>query len=160
MKYLLTFLSKVWSYTTVTCRMTAKVVLWTCYGIASICVTCLSGCAGMTPTREPPLAEKIGYEIPDWKGWTTTGINEGVYKIELEKLKVLRVMVDVVNEPALAAREQAVDWLNVGLSAGTFGGVPLAAALALKKVPKGAVKKEDHEKAVEEALHKQPPTEE
>ena len=127
------------------------------YTFAAICVTVFTGCSSVMPTKEPPLAEAIGYEIPDWKGWTTVGINEAVYKLEYEKLKVLRTMVNIVNEPALAAHEQAINWLNVGLSAGTFGGIPLAGALALKKLPKGAVKEEDHLAEVEKARMEQPP---
>jgi hypothetical protein len=96
------------------------------YWSMAVLVTALSGCASLTPTRVPPLSKALGYEIPNYKGWTVTGLNEGKYRIECEKLKVLRTMVNVVNEPALAAREQAVDWLNVGLSAGMFGGLPLA----------------------------------
>lgn len=121
------------------------------YSLFTIAITALTGCSSLMPTKEPPLAEKIGYRIPDYRGWTTVGINETIYKIEYEKLKILRTMVDVVNEPALAAHEQAIDWLNVGLSAGTFAGIPAATALALKKLPRGAVKKEDHLAAVEKA---------
>jgi hypothetical protein len=133
-----------------------KVVGTAVYSVLAITMTLLSGCAYLTPTREPPLAEKLGYKIPDWKGWTTTGINEGVYRIELEKLKVLRIMVDVVNIPALEARKQAINWYNMALSAGAFGGIPLAASLALKKLPAGAVKKEDHEEALAKAGNMDP----
>lgn len=134
-----------------------KLIAATVYTFAAICITIFTGCASVMPTKEPPLAEAIGYEIPSWKGWTTVGINEAVYKIEYEKLRVLRTMVNVVNEPALAAHEQAINWLNVGLSAGTFGGIPLAGALALKKLPKGAIKEEDHLAEVEKARMEQPP---
>lgn len=110
-------------------------------------VTILSGCKSMTPTRKPPLVEKIGYEIPDFKGWTTVGINEAIYNIELEKIKLLAAMIETVNAPALAAREQAIDWFNIALSGGMLGGIPLA----LRRLPRGAVKKEDHEREVTKA---------
>ena len=107
-------------------RRAYKCLLVCCYIIVASAVTVLSGCEHVTPTRTPPLSSALGYRIPNWKGWTTTGLNEAYYKIELEKLKVLRTMVNVVNDPALQAREQVVNWLNVGLSAGVFGGIPLA----------------------------------
>lgn len=104
-------------------------------GIAVV-VTLLTGCESLTPTRVPPLSKELGYDIPDYKGWTTTGINEGYYKIEVEKLGILRTMIDVVNTPALQAREQVVSWGNIAMSAGLFGGIPLA----LRKIPKGYIK--------------------
>lgn len=106
-------------------------------------ITTLAGCRSVTPTRKPPLVEKIGYKIPNYKGWTFVGINESFYKMELQKMKLLAAMIETVNAPALAAREQAINWFNVGMSAGMFGGIPLA----LKRLPKGAAKKEDYEKA-------------
>ena len=124
-----------------------KSLLVVVYILLATVTTLLSGCESLTPTRRPPLAEKIGYNIPDFKGWTTTGINDAVYNMEVQKLKLLASMINLVNVPALQARKQAVDWLNVGMSAGLFGGLPLA----LRRIPKGAVKKEDHEKRVAEA---------
>lgn len=108
------------------------------YCTIAITVTALSGCQYLTPTRVPPLSEELGYEVPDWKGWTLVGLNEASYKFAYEKLKLYRVMVNIVNEPALQAREQVINWGNIALSAGAFGGIPLA----LRKVPKGYVKKE------------------
>ena len=124
-----------------------KVSLSTVYVLLATLATILSGCQWATPTTLPPLSEKLGYKIPNFKGVTTVGLIEGKYAIELEKLKVLRTMSDVVIEPALEAREMAVDWINVGLSAGMFGGLPLA----LRKLPKGAVRKEEHEEVVRRA---------
>jgi hypothetical protein len=103
-----------------------KSLVWVLYTLFSVFFTLVSGCAYFTPTRVPPMTKELGYEVLNYKGWTTTGLNEGTYKLELEKLKLFRVMVDVVNEPALEAREQVIDWVNVGLSAGVFGGIPLA----------------------------------
>ena len=117
-----------------------KFVSGVLYTLVALTVTLFSGCAYITPTLVPPLSREIGYEIPSWGDWTTTGLNESVYRIEVEKLKILRVMVDVVNIPALEAREGAINWLNVGLSAGMFGGIPLAGALIPRRKEKDLVK--------------------
>ena len=118
-----------------------KGVVVCAYTFIACVVTLMSGCQSLTPTRVPPLAEEIGYTIPNWKGWTTTGINEAVYKIEVQKVDVLRVMIDLVNQPALAAREQLIDWYSMAMSAGVFGGIPLA----LRKVPRGYKKEGEPE---------------
>jgi len=133
-------------------RWLLKVCSWTLYLLFSVSITIFVGCESVMPTRVPPLSEELGYDIPDYKGWTTTGLNEGYYNIELQKLKILRTMVDVVNVPALQARDQAIDWINVGLSAGVFGGLPLA----FLKVPKGSVSKKTHDKAVKQAKAETP----
>jgi hypothetical protein len=114
------------------------------YVVMALVVTALSGCKSLTPTRVPPLAKEIGYIVPNYKGWTTAGINEAVYELEAKKLELLSTMIDTVNRPAYAIREQAIDWLNIALSGGLFGGIPLA----LRKLPRGAVRKEEHEVAV------------
>ena len=105
----------------------------------------MTGCVGLMPTREPPMTQELGFDVPDVKGWTFVFLNEAAYNWEAEKLNFWKISMDFVNKPMIALHEQAVDWLNIGLSAGLFGGAPTAVALALKKVPKGSVKKEDHE---------------
>jgi hypothetical protein len=131
-----------------------KVVKWA--GIALYCITAcytslLTGCVGMMPTRVPPMTSELKYKVPNIKGWTTVGMNEAAYNWEAEKLNFWKISMDFVNKPMIALHEQAVDWLNIGLSAGLFGGAPAAVALALKKAPKGSVKKEEVDKLVKEA---------
>jgi hypothetical protein len=98
----------------------------------------LTGCSSMTPTREPPLTKALGYNVWDWKGWTLVGINETAYDIEVKKLDTWRVMIDVVNKPALEAREQVINLWSMVATGGAMGGIPLA----LRAVPKGYKKEE------------------
>ncbi len=109
------------------------------YSAMAIFVTIISGCSSLTPTRKPPLTEALGYDVWEWKGWTLVGINEGAYNIEVKKLDTWRVMIDVVNAPALEAREQVINLWSMIATGGLAGGLPLA----LRKVPKGYAKKED-----------------
>lgn len=109
------------------------------YAVIAIFVTIISGCAYLTPTREPPLTNELGYEVIEWKGWTLVGINEAAYNIQVKKLDTWRVMIDVVNKPAIEAREQVINLWSMVATGGLMGGLPLA----LKKVPKGFVKEDD-----------------
>jgi hypothetical protein len=79
------------------------------------------------------------------QGITTVGVNEAMYKVERAKLETWRMTMDLVNKPMLEAHGMAVDFLSMALAGTAFGGIPLA----LRKVPKGAIKKEDHEKELE-----------
>lgn len=115
-----------------------KAILACFYILIACLVTAVSGCEHLTPTRVPPLTDVLGYDVYDFKGWTTVGLNEMSYTIEVKKLGVWRTMMDLVNVPALQARDQVVDWWSMGVTAGLFGGLPLA----LRKVPKGYVKKD------------------
>lgn len=106
-----------------------------------------AGCSSMMPTREPPLTEELGYKVYNWKGWTVVGLNEAAYRLEVEKLKTWKVMIGFVNIPAVELHGQIVNWLGAIGVGGAMGGIPLA----LKTLPKGAIKKEDHELAVKKA---------
>lgn len=109
------------------------------YTVFAIMTTLFVGCSHMMPTKVPPLTEEFGYSVPNIKGITTVGINEGVYNIEVAKLETWRLMLDIVNKPMIEAHGVAVDWLSVALAGTAFGGIPLA----LKKVPKGYRKEEE-----------------
>jgi hypothetical protein len=116
---------------------------------AILLVVMLCGCASaspidlITPTIVPPLAEQLGYNIPDVKGVTTVGIVKGFLEVEKLKLQTL----DASAHMTLKATQTAVDGLlgvlaTLGL-VGTGVGVPVA----LRRLPKGAVSKGDYEKA-------------
>lgn len=122
------------------------------YGLLTILVTTFAGCSSLMPTREPPLTEELGYKVYDWKGWTFVGLNQAAYKLEVEKLKTWQVMIGFVNAPAIELHSLIVNWVGVA-AGGAMTGLPFA----LKRLPKGAVKKEDHEREVAEALKKPPP---
>ena len=109
------------------------------YVLFAIMTTLFVGCSHMMPTRVPPLTDEFGYSVPNVGGYTTVGINEAVYSVQLAKLETWRVMLDLVNKPMIEAHALAVDWLSVALAGTAFGGIPLA----LKKPPKGYVKKGD-----------------
>jgi hypothetical protein len=121
------------------------------YCVIAVYTTALTGCVGMMLTAVPPLTESLGYRVPNLWGVTTVGLNEGSYTWEAEKLNFWRTSMDFVNQPAIDVHAQAVDWLNIALSASVFGGIPLVAKVALKKLPKGAVSEKDHVKAVADA---------
>ena len=106
------------------------VALYICLGAF---VTMIAGCSTLTPTRVPPLTEAFGYKVVNFNGWTLVGINEWAYKIETSKLDTWGVMIDMVNKPALQAREQVIDVWSMIATGGLFGGIPLA----LRKPPRG-----------------------
>jgi len=134
-----------------------KTLLGTVYCTLALYTTVLTGCVGVMPAFVPPLTEALGFHVPNIKGVTTVGLNEGAYKWEAEKLNFWRRSMDFVNQPMIALHDQAVDWLNIVLSATAFGGLPAVALIAGKKIPSNAIKKEDHERLVAEALQKKPP---
>jgi hypothetical protein len=82
------------------------------YTVFAIMTTLFVGCSHMMPTKVPPLTEEFGYSVPNIKGITTVGINEGVYNIEVAKLETWRLMLDIVNKPMIEAHGVAVDWLS------------------------------------------------
>lgn len=127
-----------------------KKVLWGFYIVASVIITVFTGCSALMPTRKPMLTDELGYNVPNYRNWTTIGINEMAYRIEVEKLKVWKVMIGLVNDPALQLHTQIVNWWAMAASGGALGGIPLA----LRKVPKGAISREEHEKAIAEAAKK------
>jgi hypothetical protein len=120
-------------------RKLLKATVGTLYAVVAVIITLFTGCASLMPTRVPPLTAELGYDVPDYKGWTVVGLNDGAYRMEVEKLKVWKVMIGLVNDPALALHGQAVNWLNMALAGGALGGIPLA----LKRVPPGYTKKEE-----------------
>lgn len=141
-------------------RRVIRIAAVALYCLVAVYTSLLTGCAGLMLTKVPPMTKELGYKVPlQYKGYTFVFVNEAAYTWEAEKLNFWRIAMDFVNKPAIAIHDQAVNWLNIGLSAGMFGGGPVAIAMALKKVPKGAVKKEDHDKEVQEALMKEPPKE-
>ncbi len=125
------------------------------YSLLTIFVATFAGCSSLMPTREPPLTEELGYKVYSWKGWTVVGLNQAAYKLEVEKLRMWKVMIGFVNIPAIELHGQIVNWLGALGVGGAMGGIPLA----WNRLPKGAVKKEDHDREVAEALKKPPPEE-
>jgi hypothetical protein len=116
-----------------------KKILNVAYVILTGITMLIVGCESITPTRVPPLTTTLGYSVPAWKGWTLTGLNEAKYNIEVKKLDTWRIMIDVVNAPALEARKQVINLWSMLATGGAMGGIPLA----LKAVPKGYVRKEE-----------------
>ena len=123
------------------------------YCALTVFMSAFAGCSSMMPTREPPLTEELGYKVLEWRGWTLVGLNQAAYKFEVEKLKTWKVMIGFVNLPAIELHNQIVNWLGALGVGGVMGGLPLA----LNRLPKGAVRKEDHEREVAVALKQQPP---
>lgn len=115
--------------------------------------TLLASCAYLTPTVVPPLTEELGYEIPNFYGITTTGLIKGSYSLEAEKMKLWGFTVNATLEATETARNGLIELAAV-IGLGGSAALPMA----LNRVPRGAVRKEDHEKEVEEALKKEPPT--
>lgn len=139
-----------WEFLTVRTRKLAgrvvRAALAALYILIACYTTMLTGCASLMPTREGPVAEPLGYNIWDWNGWTFVFITEAVYNIEVVKLNAYKETMDIMNKPALEFHEQAVDWLNVGLSASMFGGAPALYAIGKRKKRPGDISKEDAEK--------------
>jgi len=106
------------------------------YILTGAFVTLIAGCSNITPTRVPPLTEEFGYKVVNFKGWTLVGLNEWSFKIESSKLDTWGIMVETVNRPALAARDEVIDLWSMVATGGLFGGIPLA----LRKPPKGYIK--------------------
>lgn len=109
----------------------------------------LCGCATagpldmITPTIVPPLAEELGYNVPNIKGVTTVGIVKGILATEKLRLEAL----DSSARLTLTATEGAV---NGTLGLLTALGIPVAGAF----IPRVGEKKR-----IDEALRKEPPKE-
>jgi len=140
-----------------------KTIGYSLYTLFASCIILLSGCKTLTPTRVPPFTEELGYHIPNYKNWTLTGISESVveleslkleikYEVDAAKLKALGTLVESVNAPFYLLREEAINWFNIALSGGLFGGLPLA----LRKLPRGAIRKEQHDLEVKKAGYQDP----
>lgn len=125
---------------------TGKALLLTIYILVSGYTVLLTGCASMMPTRESPLAEPLGIDVWDYKGWTFVFMTESVYNLWAIRLNAYKESTDLINAAPLAMHEQAVDWLNIALSGSLFGGAPALYALGKKKKRPGDVTKEDAEK--------------
>jgi hypothetical protein len=122
-------------------KVAQKLIAWVLRGIyllVAVFTTLFVGCSHMMPTRVPPLTEEFGYNVPNIKGYTTVGINEAVYGVELAKLETWRLMLDIVNKPMIEAHATMIDWMSVALAGTTFAGIPMA----LRKVPKGYIKED------------------
>jgi hypothetical protein len=93
-----------------------------------------SGCASaspldlITPTIVPPLAEELGYTVPNIKGITTAGIIKGTLEVERLRLQAF----DSSAHLTLKATQNAVDGVLTVLAALGLGGAP-AAFMAGKK---------------------------
>lgn len=120
-----------------------KAALVTAYILIAAYTTMLTGCASMMPTRESPIAEPLGYDVWDYKGWTFVFMTEAKYNIEVVKLRAYKETADLINKPFLDFHTESVDLLNIALSGTLFGGM----SFAWRRLPRGAVKKEDYEKA-------------
>lgn len=114
-----------------------------------IIVVALCGCASaspidlITPTIVPPLAKQLGYDIPDIKGVTTVGIVKGF--LEVEKLRLMAL--DSSASLTLKATQTAVDGLLGLLATVGLVGAGVGVPVALRRLPKGAVNRDDYEKA-------------
>ncbi len=108
----------------------------TVYVGAVLIAMVLAGCRVITPMPVPPLAEELGYNVPNYKGITTIGLVEGTLKVEDLKLTTFKTAAESLITVMDAARESAIDWIAMA-GMGSAGALPLA----LKRVPKGAVKK-------------------
>lgn len=106
----------------------------------------LASCEMITPTVVPPMTDALDYSVPNWGGVTTTGLVRGSYELELNKLKLWKYSVDATLQATEGIRVGLVDLLAV-LGLGGTAALPLA----LRSVPKTAVKKEDHLAEVEKA---------
>lgn len=142
------FFSTIWKFF----RSVGNAILVSVYVLIAVYTTLLTGCASLMPTRESPIAEPLGYNVWDFKGWTFIFMTEAVYNIEVIKLKAYKESTDLVNKPFIEGHGQAVNWLNIALSASAFGGIPLA----LRTLPKGAVRKEDYERDIARAGNQNP----
>lgn len=100
----------------------------------------MAGCRSITPVVVPPVTEELGYEVLNYKGVTTIGILETTIKFETLKLKGWSAMADVSIELSDTARKGTMDLLTL-LGLGGTAALPLA----LKKLPKGAVRKDEKE---------------
>ena len=110
----------------------------------------LTGCASaslvdmITPTIVPPLSEQLGYNIPDCKGITTVGIVKGC--LEVERLRL--VALDSSASVTLKATETAVDGFLALLASLGLIGTGVGVPVALRRLPKGAVSREEYLAAV------------
>jgi len=110
-------------------------ILWGCSTLAII------------PTRVPPLMDTlIEGETLNYKGWTV----QGIVDMRMQYLKTMYPVVSKFYDLGREASGQVATTILGLLSAAGLAGTG-ALPLALKALPKGAVSKEDHEKAVSEA---------
>jgi len=110
--------------------------------VVGVILFALIGCAYITPTIVPPMTEELGYAVPNLYGVTVTGLVEGSYKLEVQKLKLWKYSVDATLQATEGIRSGLVELAAlVGL------GGTAALPMALKRLPSGAVKKEDYEEA-------------
>jgi hypothetical protein len=123
-------------------RQIKKLLGW----FASIVLFITAGCALITPTIVPPLTNALGFNVPNIKGVTTVGIVKGALVVEREKLKVFDSMAHLT----LTATEDAKNGIIDVVAMLGLGGSALL-PMALRKVPSGAVSKDEHERRVQEA---------
>ena len=121
---------------------------------AVICSLVILGCStlALIPTRVNPVANMvIEGDTPNYKGWTLQGIEDS-------RVEFLKAMYPVVLKTHELQREVSQNISNTILGVLSAVGLTGTGALpfAMKMLPKGAVKKEDYERDVAEALAKDP----
>lgn len=98
----------------------------------------LVGCRSLTPTVVPPLTKELGFSVPNVKGITTMGMIDASYNYQVEKMKLWKYSVDYTLEATERGRQGVLDIMTmIGL------GGTAALPVALRKLPKGAVMKDD-----------------
>ncbi|MDB4261286.1 hypothetical protein N9878_00325 [bacterium] len=117
-------------------------------GIIAIAMT---SCAFLTPTTVPPLTEELGYKVLNWHGVTTTSLVRGTVRLEQKKLQLWSKVAQDWADTSDKIRDMAVDLVAV-VGLGGLSALPSA----FDRLPKGAVRKEDHERMVKEAFEKDP----
>ena len=130
-----------------------KFIAHFCGIMLSILALLGGSCALVTPTTVPPLTETLGYHVPNYKGVTTVGLVKGTLEVERARLMTFDKMATI----SLQATEQVKTGIMDILALVGMGGTALI-PLALKKVPRGAVSKAEHERLVKKALKMNPPT--
>jgi len=131
------------------------------YFLISVVVLSCAGCASATPLdwvwpAPVPLGvtNYVEHPVLSFKGITTLSIlkatqREIEFKHQLNEFEYQ--IASNATSVTIKASERARDGF-VGLLATIGLGGTAALPLALKRVPKGAVKQEDHDRAVKEAL--------
>ena len=113
----------------------------------------IAGCASASPidfiipTIVPPMSEQLGYDIPDLGGVTSVGIVKSYLEVERVKLMALDSSAHIT----LKATESVVDGLLGLLASLGIGTAGIGIPVALRRLPRGAVCREDHDHAVHEA---------
>jgi hypothetical protein len=79
-----------------------------------------------------------GTKVPNIKGVTLIIIEEYMYKFQAKRLELWAGEMEIRHEISNQIYDEGINFLNMGIAAGAFGGIPLA----LKKVPKGYRKEE------------------